>query len=71
MREGWVEIAGSVVMCVMQDLYPLQLCVRDIDRGSVGHAMREHVSCGKLEVIEYLDAKCSVRVERRMLKNPY
>ena len=27
------------------------------------------MSCGKLDVIEYLDADCSARVEQRMLRN--
>lgn len=28
------------------------------------------MSGGNLEVIEYLDAECSARVEQRMLRNP-
>jgi hypothetical protein len=34
-------------MHAMQDLYPPQLCARDIDHGSVGHDMGEHMSCGR------------------------
>ena len=64
-----VEIAGFAVMCVMQDLYATQLCVRDTDRSFVGLDTRDQVSCGKLEVIEYLDVECFARVEQRMLRN--
>ena len=34
-------------MCTMQNLYPPQLCARDINRGSMGHDMREQMSCGR------------------------
>ena len=43
-------MAGSAVMCVMHDLYSSQLCARDIDRGSVGHNMREQMSCGRTRI---------------------
>lgn len=34
-------------MCAMQDLYaPPQLCAQNTDCGSVGHDMREQMSCG-------------------------
>ena len=35
-----------------------------------GHDTRDQVSNGKLEVIEYLDAKCSTWAEQIMLRNP-
>ena len=54
----------------MQDLYPRQLCARNTDHGAVGRDTRDQVSHGKLEVKEYLDVECSMRVEQRMLWNP-
>ena len=40
------------------------MCVRDTDHSVVGGCdTRDQVSCGKLEIIEYLDIECSARVE--------
>ena len=47
------------------------MCVQDTDHGAVGgRDTRDQMSRGKLVVIEYLDAECSVRVEQRILGNP-